>query len=437
MANRRESKPALPPYGLACIAAFLRQHGHEVKIYDMLTEGYNKEDYSRYNGQFIRYGDGEFDLWNKLTEFKPDIVGVSCIAALRHFEAVDVIKWVKEFDKNIITAIGGNHPTTLPNLVMNDCGRQLDFLVGGEGEYPMLNIANYNMSLRTVRTDLDTMPIPAHDLLPLDKYRDIWWKTSYHFYNVPGRYICASTSRGCVNKCQQCPHEAVFGRGWRPRRVKDIEAEVRFAVEELGVREVQFHEYNGQVDRKFMQEVTQMMKQFNIRWGYPIGMWVKLLDEKLLTDMFNSGMSYINLAIESISKKVLDTMPGKDVEIDYVDKVIQWSKDIGYYTNGFFMLGFPDQDLTSMKMTIDYAIGTDLDTAAFFIMQPLPGTKQYDNVEFIDGFHPMHLRYGKCNIKSKLWTAEQVEELRYQGRQDFLKSRNKPGKTVRGGNFAV
>jgi len=435
MANRMESKPALPPYGLACMAGLLRQHGHEVQIYDMLTEGYDKEDYSHYYGKFIRYGDSRIDLVRRLATFQPDIVGVSCMMSLRHFEACDVVRWVKEYNNKIITIMGGNHPSTMPTMVMEDCDRSLDYIVSGEGEYPMLNLANYNTPLRTVRTDMDAMPMAAHYLLPLDKYAEIWHKTNYHFYDVPGRYICTSTSRGCVNKCHHCPHEAVFGRGWRPRQIKQIEAEVRYAVEVLGVKEVQFHEYNGQVDPKFMGEVAAMMKQFGIRWGYPIGVWVKLLNKKLLEDMYAAGMDYINLAIESPAKMVLDTMPGKDVELPYVDKIVKMCRDIGYYSNAFFMLGFPDQTLTDMKLTIDYAIGCDIDTAAFFIAQPLPGTKMWNTVDFIDGFHPMMLRYGKCNIKSKLWTADQVEELRHEGRKDFLKSRNQPGTTLRGGNF--
>jgi hypothetical protein len=127
-------------------------------------------------------------------------------------------------------------------------------------------------------------------------------------------------------------------------------------------------------------------------------------------------------------------MPGKDVDIPYVHKVVKWCRDIGYYSNAFFMLGFPDQTLADMKKTVEYAINIDIDTAAFFIAQPLPGTPMWDKVKFIPGFHPM---YGKCNIVSKLWKPEQVEEIRHNGRIDFLKSRNRPDRTIRGGNFCV
>jgi magnesium-protoporphyrin IX monomethyl ester (oxidative) cyclase len=437
MANRKESKPALPPYGLACIAGVLREHGHSVQIYDMLTEGYYKEQLYP-NGMFIRYGANQKDLNKVLDRFNPDFVGISAMMSLRHFESCDVVKWIKEYDPQIITVVGGNHATAMPRLVYNDCQGKLDYIVGGEGEYSMLSIVNRECNGPLVsqfsHTNLFNLSMAAHDLLHLDLYERIWKDTQYHFYEINGKYITTSTSRGCVNSCHHCPHELVFGRGWRPRPVDDIIKEVDWVTSKLGVKEIQFHEYNGQVNKKFMLEIAKRMKPFQVRWGYPIGMWIKLLDKPMLEAMYDSGMDYINLAIESENPNVLGTMPGKDVDLNYVHQVIKWCNDIGYYINGFFMLGFPDQTIADMEKTVDYAISLDINTAAFFIAQPLPGTPMWDKVEFAENFHPMHLRYGKCNIKSKLWTAEQVEQVRHEGRKKFLASRG--GKT-RGGNFSV
>jgi len=153
--------------------------------------------------------------------------------------------------------------------------------------------------------------------------------------------------------------------------------------------------------------------------------------------MYDSGMDYINLAIESPKKEVLDTMPGKDVDLKYVDKVIKWCNDIGYYINGFFMVGYPNQTLKEMWETIEYAKSVDIHTAAFFIMQPCPGTPSWEKVDFIDNFHPMMLRYGKCNIKSKLWKPEEVEHVRHNGREDFVKSKERKGWKLRGDDFWV
>lgn len=436
MVNRKESKPALPPLGLGYIAGLLRANGVDVEIYDMLAEGYYDE---HIKGDYIVYGHGSLHLIEKLKRFKPTHVGVSCMMSLRHYEACSVIRWVKTFDQDIITVIGGCHPSSMPELVLEECGEYLDYLVIGEGELAMMDIQQgtvnaedkivYGKSLPV----FDTLPFPAHDLLPLNLYKKIWEETSYHFYEAK-KYVIMNTSRGCVNSCEHCPHEIVFGKGWRGRRLKRLIEEVKWVVEELGVEEIQFHEYNGQVNKKFMKELAIALKPFNIRWGFPIGVWVKLLDKELLELMYDSGMDYINLAIESPKSDVLKTMPGKDVDLNYVEQVIKWCREIGYYINGFFMIGYPNQTLEDMWDTVIYSRSLDINTVAIFIAQPLPGTVLWERVKFIDDFHPFMLRYGKCNTKSDLWTPEQVEHIRHEGRRMFIES--KKGK-LRGGNFRI
>lgn len=438
MSNRKESKPALPPYGLACIAGYLRNIGYETQIYDMLAEGYYKENKDK---EYIRYGCDEVDLSNKLSNFKPDIVGVSCIASLRHFEACDVIKWTKQYNPNIITAMGGNHPSSLPELVIKDCVGSLDYIIDGEGDFDFPKLLNGVQKKTKVIScestiNLDTLPVAAHDILPLDLYKKIWKETSYHFYETK-KYTIMSTSRGCVNRCRHCPHNVVFGRGWRQQSVNRLLDEINWVVDELGVEEIQFHEYNGQVNHEYMMQLSKSIKKFNVRWGYPIGMWVKLLNQPLLDTMRESGMDYINLAIESPKKNVLDTMPGKNVDLNYVNKVIKWCNERDYYINSFFMIGYPDQTLEEMWETVEYAKSLDINTVAFFIVQPCPATSWWNEVEFIDGFHPMMIRYGKCNLKSDLWNPEEVEEIRHRGREEFVKSRLKVGSKLRGKDYVI
>lgn len=442
MSSRKEGKPALPPYGLVCLAGSLRQAGHEVQIYDMLTEGYEKEVLYP-NGKFIRYGDNQDDLSRRIETFRPDVVGVSCMASLRHFEACDVVKWVKECDPAITTVMGGIHPSSLPELVLNDCGSALNHIIKGEGERAIVDIVNSRTEHNPVcnrihshpLTKQDAEPSPAHDLLPLDKYVEVWNKHEYYFFPLKGRTISSTTSRGCVNRCEHCPHDVIFGKGWRKRKISNILKEAEFAVS-LGVTDIQYHEYNGLVEYRFVEGVAKALKPLNIRWGYPEGVWLQPLDKPLLETMYNAGMDYINLAIESPHADVLSTMPGKDVNISHAERVVKWCRDIGFYINAFFMIGFPDQTIADMNKTVDYAISLDIDTAVFFIAQPLPGSPSWHKVEFIDGFHPMMLRYGKCNIKSKNWTAQEVEAVRHEGRAKFLRSRAGKGR-VRGGTCVV
>jgi len=434
MLNRRESKRCMPPLGLAYIAGYMRSLGHEVKIYDMIAEGYFKENTFSYdknfgfyyteNGDYIEYG--EWNIVPVLEEFKPDIVGVSCITSQRHFQACNIIRMVKRYNKNIITIIGGNHPSCLPDLVIKDCEDCLDYLVIGEGEYAMREIVLNHVSKGIVdlkfHPNLDDLPFPAHDLLPLTTYQKIWKETQY--FNSKGKkYTATSTSRACVNHCEHCNYETVFGKKWRRRSLSNIEEEIK-VIKNLGIEEIQLYEYNGFVDKQYMYDVACLMKKYNMQWNVAAGVWIKQLDKNFIYHLKDCGMNCIDLAIESPFEDVINTMPGKDVNIDHVLKIIECCKESNLYTNAFFMIGFPNQTLKQMWNTVIWAKDLNLDTCVFFIDQPLPGTVLWNKIKFIDNFHPFMLRYGKCNIKSDKWTPEQVENIRYQGRRIFIESKN-------------
>jgi len=455
MYSRRESKPCMPPLGLAYIAGYLRSKGHEVQILDMIAEDYYEERYFYYDENkihytdqrcivddfqfplidtFVEYGMSTDDLLRYIDKYEPDIIGVSCICSLRHFQACNIINAVKAYYPRIITVMGGNHPSSLPDLIMQDCNGNLDYLVIGEGEYVMEDIIEDKLPKGIVdlkyHTNIDDLPLPAHDLLPLDKYLEIWNKTQYHFYPAK-KYVIMNTSRGCVNGCEHCPHEVVFGHGWRRRSLSKIEEEIQF-VKSLGVEEIQFHEYNGFVDKKYMEDIAHLLKKYNMVWNVPIGVWLKPLTEEYIKMLKECGMNCIDLAIESPDSSILTTMPGKDVDPKHAEDVVNWCKKYGLYINAFFMIGFENQSLIDMMNTVLYAAKIGLDTCVFFIAQPLPKTILWNKAKFINNFHPFMLRYGKCNTRSNLWKAKDVEEIRYIGRKLFLST--KIGQKLRNNN---
>ena len=60
--------------------------------------------------------------------------------------------------------------------------------------------------------DMDALPIPAWDLVPMEKYFDI---AMYHNpYVKSGRVGCIMTSRGCPDRCYFCS-STVFGHKFR------------------------------------------------------------------------------------------------------------------------------------------------------------------------------------------------------------------------------
>src|SRR3989344_1006311 len=104
------------PIGLAYLAAFLEKDGYEVKILDAAAEGY---DNVKVHGEFLTYGLDDEEIRKKIVEFKPDVVGVSCIFSTQYENVKKALKLVKDIDPNIITMVGGSHPTYAVDEVLN------------------------------------------------------------------------------------------------------------------------------------------------------------------------------------------------------------------------------------------------------------------------------------------------------------------------------
>jgi len=452
MRSRKEGKPALPPLNLMYIAGTLRANGFtDIKILDVMSEGFFNE--TPFKKDYIRYGLSPEEIKKRIIEYKPNIVGVSCMCDLRKYHAIEICKLVKEVNNDTITVVGGNPVTTNPKWFLDS--DVIDYAVLGEGEQPFLELVknlnhdkNYKLicnidgiGYRTFENkyelkpqkewikDVDTIPFPAHDLIDLDMYLDIWKKTGYQQYEAK-KFSMSMMARGCCNFCEHCPHNVIFP-GYRGRSAKNIFDEMKWAYR-LGIREMQFHEYNGIVNWKTVEEFCNLMIKSGLskemRWGWPIGIWLKVLTRDRLKLMREAGMDYLCLAIESYDQKKLnDIMKGKDVDIRHVDNVIAWGREFGYNLHAFFMLGLEGQTKEDIEATINYAKQLDIDTASFFIAQPLPGTPFWNHcVEkklFFEGFDTFHLRYGKSNIKVTGITPEELEHYRHLGREEFVKAK--------------
>ena len=456
MKNRKEGKPALPPLGLMYIAGTLQANGFkDIKILDVMSEGYYNE--TSFKKDYIRYGLSPKEIKDKIREFNPDIIGVSIMASIRKYHAYEICKLAKEVNLRIVTVVGGNHATCFPKEALKK--RYVDYAILGEGEQSFLNLVKtikgqimgfedngiaydetdysgtehlYHISpQRDWEDDLDKIPFPAHDLIDLDLYQNIWKKEGYQTYEAK-KFTMSVMARGCPNKCRHCPHDVLFP-GYRFRSAQNIFDEVEWCYS-LGIREIQYHEYNGLVHWGVVKEFCKLMIKSGLnkkmRWGWPIGIWLKMLNRERLKLMREAGMDYVCLAIESYDQKKLDeVMKGKDVSLKHTMNVIKWCREFDYQIHAFFMLGLEGQNKKDIRKTIDFCKTLDLDSVSFFIAQPLPGTPFWDNCVknnlFYDDFDTFHLRYGKSNHKVKGLTAKELEDLRYVGRTEFAKSRKK------------
>ncbi|GAB4250076.1 MAG: radical SAM protein [Acidobacteriota bacterium] len=383
------------PIGLAYIAPMARRLGHHVEILDLALEE-----------------KPEPILAAKLRERRWDLAGLSCMTA--EWEgAIRTARQIKEYAPELPIVFGGQHPTIEYEEVL----RQpfADFVCLGEGEatfsemlealatggrleeIPGLAFKNRDGEIRRSRPrppieDVDSIPIPAYDLLDLDRYAVA--ESARHTPKYR-RAIQIFTSRGCPWHCIYC-HD-LFGKRFRARSPENVLAEMRLLYDRYRIQEFMIEDdiFNFDMDRA--KRICDLIVESGMQVALQFGNGVRLerLDEELIRKLAAAGTHHLCIAIESASPR-LQRLTKKNLKLYQARDVIRWCKQYGIETLGFFMIGFPTETVEEIRMTIDFACRTELDEALFSIVIPYPGTElsrevvekgMFDQVDHLNRVH--------------------------------------------------
>ncbi len=422
----------VPPLGITCLAAYVRDMC-EVRLLDAKNEGY---DQVWQDGAFDVYGLGFSEIKQRIEEFAPDAVGITCLASFNWPEVMEVARKAKEVDQDILTMAGGTHPAFMSSRCLMECP-ELDLVIRGEGEQtlaelikkggkgedlgPMPGVAFRDNGevvcgdLPPPIDDLDRLPFPARDMMDMEGY----FRTQAPFSRtfMEKRNTSIQTSRGCPAHCTFCSSSRFWGHRFRPRSAENVLAEMEHLWNDYGVRELQFIDDNLIFDRQRAVNIFQGMidRGLAFKWCMPNGAALWRLDVDLLRLMKDAGCYSLTLAFESGNQKVLSRLVKKPLNLDKVPPLVEEMKRLGIQLHAFFISGFPGETREQMWDTYKLAKSLDLDGAYFFIATPLPGTELCETGMEKGYLSPdldfTRIEFNKGHFNTPEWSAEEVETL--------------------------
>ncbi|MFZ5366164.1 MAG: B12-binding domain-containing radical SAM protein [Patescibacteria group bacterium] len=381
-----------PPLGLASLAAFLENKGHDVVIIDALAEGFNERKRGK---NFLRVGLTAKEIVCRINYYKPDIVGVSTMFTAFAPDAHELAALVKKISPKISVVFGGAHASTMPQGVLQD--KNVDIVVIGEGEETLLEIVERLANKKglddipgtAVRgaggkviinhprpfiSDLDSLPLPARHLLPMDIYLR-YDKNEEGSYIMRSPFTSMFTSRGCPNNCIYCAVPGIWGRRWRPWSAERVLQEIEHLVKRYGIKEIHFLDDNISVSRERLEKICDglLKRKIDIKWTTPNGIAIWSLDKPLLLKMKKSGCYRLTFGIESGHPETQKFIR-KNLNLEKAKEVMKIASNLGLWTFSTYIIGFPYETKEAMDQTFDYAINSYSDFVGFILLMPFPGT---------------------------------------------------------------
>jgi radical SAM superfamily enzyme YgiQ (UPF0313 family) len=225
--------------------------------------------------------------------------------------------------------------------------------------------------------DLDDMPIPMHELLPLQKYRMPY---------IKGPFTFIVTSRGCPAGCTYCIKHVTYQYSTRIRSPKLIMEEL-WQLKKLGINNIHMYADLFTVNRDQVVELCKLMIEENIKIKWTCNSRVDFVDEEMLTLMGKAGCRLISWGIESGNEQILKHAR-KGAYPDKAERALRWAKKAGIMNWGYFIIGLPGETEETIRQTIDFAKKLPLDIALFHVAAPYPGTPFFFEVVENKWFRP-------------------------------------------------
>jgi len=372
-----------PPLGTLYAAALMREHDYNVALFDSMFASYAEEVCDAIEKHrpdfFVVYDDG----FNYLTKM--------CLTNMRG-AAFRMCKKAKQAGCTVI--VSSSDSTDRFDTYLH---QGADFVIVGEAEHTLLELTDalskglndfsgipglaYLKNNEVIKTpgrpvlkDLDSLPLPAWDLVDIDLYRQTWLKHAGYFS------LNMSTTRGCPFKCNWCA-KPIYGNRYNSRSPGNVIEELKLLKENYHVDHIWFCDDIFGLKPGWVVEFARLVQKEKLNIRFKIQSRADLLaHEEIVRSLAASGCEDVWIGAESGSQKILDAMD-KGITVDQIRQSTRLMKKSGIKPSFFIQFGYPGELREDISLTIDMINDLLPFEIGISVSYPLPGTNFYDRVK--------------------------------------------------------
>ena len=378
-----------PPLGTITAAAHLRAGGHEVALFDPMLD----DDISGFEAALRRVAPTLVviydDVFNWFTKM--------CLGRMRE-AALAMTRQARAAGARVI--INGHDAADAPDVYL---AAGADYVIVGEGELTLGELAarldaapgaapharpprsttsrawsgsSSGCSARPARArclkNLDELPLPAWDLVDVERYRAFWRRRHGYFS------LNVVTTRGCPYLCNWCA-KPVYGNTYHTRTPESVVAEIRLLRERYAPDHLWFCDDIFGLKARWLLPFAEKISAAGLTTPFLCQTRADLMTEENVAALRRAGCAEAWMGVESGSQAVLDAMD-KGITIAHVRGAVTRLRAAGVRVGFFLQFGYPEEGWRDIEMTRQLIRELAPDEIGISVSYPLPGTRFHERV---------------------------------------------------------
>ena len=374
-----------PPLGTITAAAHLRAAGHEVTLFDPMLD----DDISGFQAALRRFAPTLVviydDVFNWFTKM--------CLGRMRE-AALAMTRQARAAGARVI--ISGHDAADAPDVYL---AAGADYVIVGEGELTLGELAarldatapgapvkvddipglvwkqlgmQRKSGPRALLKNLDELPLPAWDLVDVERYRAFWQRRHGYFS------LNVVTTRGCPYLCNWCA-KPVYGNTYHTRTPERVVAEIRLLRERYAPDHLWFCDDIFGLKTRWLLPFADQISAAGLAMPFLCQTRADLMNAQNVAALRRAGCAEAWMGVESGSQAVLDAMD-KGITIADVRGAVGRLRAAGIRVGFFLQFGYPEEGWRDIEMTRQLIRELAPDEIGISVSYPLPGTRFHERV---------------------------------------------------------
>ncbi len=379
-----EARQPYAPLGSLYAAAVVREHGYDVGFFDAMLAASEVEWAAALDARRPRFAVIYEDNFNYLSKM--------CLLRMRQ-AALTMIEAAKT--RGITTIVAGSDATDHADIYLD---RGADVVIAGEGEATITDVldvlsgrsqkpleavagiclarresAPLRTAARPVLRNLDSLPLPAWDLVDVEAYKRIWRK--HH-----GRFsMNLVTTRGCPYHCNWCA-KPIYGQRYAVRSPANVVEEMAWLKEHYQPDHLWIMDDIFGLQPGWIKQFAQLVTARDAVIPFKCLLRADQVTASVAVALKTAGCRTVWIGAESGSQRILDAMD-KGIRVEQIYEASGLLRAAQLEVGFFLQFGYPGETREDVDLTRRMVRDCRPDDIGISVSYPLPGTPFYERVK--------------------------------------------------------